>query len=167
LTKWTRSAVGSMSGPGTDRPRAVHGVACVIGENIRLSLTRFTTTPNYASHVVLRRRHKGWFYEQDRNRYCIALGHRRKDRQGSSRPVKDCKIFLPSQLAQRAIAKSSAFPGARSSWSTTRETVRVTPSRHATLTSFSPRASPRGFGIDTQLSSRLSPEAIHVGEGCP
>lgn len=31
MTKWTRSAVGSMSGPGTDRPRAVHSVACVIG----------------------------------------------------------------------------------------------------------------------------------------
>ena len=53
-------------------------------ENIRLSLTCFTTTPNHASHVVLRRRHKGWIHEQDRNRYCIALGYRRKDRQGSS-----------------------------------------------------------------------------------
>ena len=63
-------------------------------------------------------------------------------------------------------AKSSASPGARNTWSTTRETARVTIPTAVTPNLSSCRAPCRGLGINTQLSSRLSTEAIHVGESC-
>ena len=139
----------------------MHDVTALIGDKSD-PRPLLSLLPSHASLVVLWRCHKGGLYEQDCERHRLSLGHRRKDWQGSSPPSN--LNFL--HQSSTCCAKSSASPGARNTWSTTRETARVTIPTAVSPNLSSCRAPCRGLGINTQLSSRLSTEAIHVGESC-
>jgi hypothetical protein len=95
--------------------------------------------------------------------------------QRPARCVMTANTITSSLTTRYVAADSSAFPGARNTSSTTRETVRATTYsyRHRARTPlshtfffYSHRSPRRGLCFNTELSSCLRPEAIHVGESC-
>jgi hypothetical protein len=74
---------------------------------------------------------------------------------------------FPRQFLKRG--ESSAFPGTKNSWCTTRETVRVssTPAVHRGHRLSSCHRTPHGgFCLDSELSPCLCAETIYAGEDC-